>query len=153
MENDCCNASSLFGEDASAPFKNMAIRCFSVPVDTFEKSDRAIFFDKNGTLMRPEKKSGKKEPMGTTGNLMMLSIGLDTAVDYFISPDYTKYSTLLARTNVPDKSGNEREFTLDEGMRSALSSILMISDDNDRSEVVAEALCDCWMAQYSEEIR
>lgn len=153
MENDCCNASSLFGEDASAPFKNMAIRCFSVPVDTFEKSDRAIFFDKNGTLMRPEKKSGKKEPMGTTGNLMMLSIGLDTAVDYFISPDYTKYSTLLARTNVLDKSGNEREFTLDEGMRSALSSILMISDDNDRSEVVAEALCDCWMAQYSEEIR
>ena len=65
MENDCCNASSLFGEDASAPFKNMAIRCFSVPEDTFKKSDRAIFFDKNGTLMRPEKKSGKKEPMGT----------------------------------------------------------------------------------------
>lgn len=87
------------------------------------------------------------------GNLMILSIGLDMAVDYFVAPDYTKYSTLLARTNMPDQDKNAKEFELDDAEKKTLSALLTVDDDEARSEIISDALCDCWVAQYNYELQ
>lgn len=153
MEDDCSIAPTLFGTEANSQLRNYSERCYNVTNDAIEAADRAIIYDRNGKCLKSESKKKKQEPNGTMGNLMILSIGLDMAVDYFVAPDYTKYSTLLARTNMPDQEKNAKEYELDDAEKKTLSALLIVDDDEERSEIISDALCDCWVAQYTYELK
>lgn len=75
------------------------------------------------------------------------------AVDYFVAPDYTKYNTILVRTNTPDAEKRTKEVKLDDNARKTLSALLMVENGEERDEIISDALCDCWVSQYEYELK
>ena len=153
MDDDCSTPATLFGTEVNSQLRVYSDRCFNLSNDAIAATDRAIFCDNAGNPLKSGKKKKEKEPNGTTGNLMILSIGLDMSVDYFVAPDYTKYATLLVRTNTADDEKKAKEFKLDNDERETLSSLLMVESDKERNEIISDTLCDCWMAQYNYELK
>lgn len=154
MEDDCSTAVTLFGTEANSQLRIYSDRCYNVTNEAIAAADKAIFCDIAGEPLKPKKKKKEeKEPLGTTGNLMILSIGLNMAVDYFVAPDYTKYNTILVRTNTPDAEKRTKEVKLDDNARKTLSALLMVENGEERDEIISDALCDCWVSQYEYELK
>lgn len=148
IEDKCCYYENIFGSDANNILRKQAKRCLRVDTERNREVFESFLPTKNGEAIEDERLVIEPLDVCTISNLMILSMFISTAVDYYVAPDYTRYAPLLIRTNEAQEGSKKPKEVKIGKEETKLLSALLLCDPEVKSDILSSTLSDLWLAQY-----